>query len=535
MLDHQPYFHYEPLDDDASSRRCFRLCKILPGSGDSPVLCELTNEAISAQSGRYEALSYTWGTDKQQRWIKLNGKPYWVRPNLLLALRTIRKPDEALVVWVDAICINQSDGAERVRQVSVMGDIYRNAKQVLAWIGPAADNSDAFFDYLENLDRRKGVDEDDDDDDPEKESKMAVVKTALRHLNNRPYWRRAWIKQELILSRNITVYCGSRKSQDMETFFRFGSIHQLSQVEGYEDHMLKLYLHRSERREGKSETLKELMDRYSNTECARVRDRVFALYSLAADCQDPESTTSVIDYDISIPALFFALLAHFRPPDILGFSATLQNVLNVREVRLQEYWDKASIREIRGNKPTGVSAAEASAMDYIRQIKAYRSALSCGGDDKPIPAAPDFIVRSHMAKSAPEALGKRDVHVRIDGSKFSLRMKHTLLGLRLLNIYEGDKEFTRSLTEQEASKFMHLVLIVLSDKGKHFYGQEAFERVSGITETQWAEAERPSIEIICSGLAEMSRREDKYTMCLVDCRFLLSTFHGYSLLRPDYE
>jgi hypothetical protein len=176
MFDHQPYFHYEPLN---ASNDSFRLCKILPGLGDSPVLCELTNEAISTQSGNYEALSYTWGTGRQQRWIKLNDKAYYVQPSLLLALRAIRKHDESLLVWIDAVCINQSDDTERAHQVLMMGDIYRNARQVLAGIGLAADGSDAFFDYLANIGNT--------DDDTAKEARKAAAKPALRHLNNRPY------------------------------------------------------------------------------------------------------------------------------------------------------------------------------------------------------------------------------------------------------------------------------------------------------------------------------------------------------------
>jgi hypothetical protein len=33
----------------------------------------------------------------------------------------------------------------------MMGDIYRNVKCVLAWLGQAADDSDTYFGYLENM------------------------------------------------------------------------------------------------------------------------------------------------------------------------------------------------------------------------------------------------------------------------------------------------------------------------------------------------------------------------------------------------
>jgi hypothetical protein len=526
--DHQPYFHYEPLD---ASTDCFRLCKILPGLGDSPVICELTNEAISTQSGHYEALSYTWGTDRQQQWIKLNDKPYHVQSNLLLALRAIRKHDESLLVWIDAICINQSVAAEQVHQVSVMGDIYRNARRVLAWIGPAADDSDAIFDYLENLSAA--------DDEAAKEAREAAAKRALCHLNNRPYWRRAWIKQELILARDITVYCGSKKSHNKDSFFWISSLHLIDGVTGYEDYIFTLCMHRYAQHKGKSETLLELMTRYTNTECLHIRDRVFALYSMAADCQ--ERGSSIIDYSISIPALFFTLLAHFKPSDVLAFAAVLQETLNVRTVQLQEYWDNVSTED---NVPTA-SGVEALALAYIRQMKIYGKSLSSGGC---ITSTPDFIVRSYIANFAPEALGKSDKHYwinpssRFESSRFILCMKHTLLGLRFRRVYESNrprdfeheiKVFQLPFTISEAWKYMILPSILLQMKTRHFYKAEHISPLKKqIIENHGVDAMYPSIDIICCTLAEMSRREAEFVLCLVDCKYVVCTLYGHTLLRP---
>jgi len=38
-------------------------------------------------------------------------------------------------LWVDAICINQSDENERSSQVNLMSTIYRAARRVLVWLG----------------------------------------------------------------------------------------------------------------------------------------------------------------------------------------------------------------------------------------------------------------------------------------------------------------------------------------------------------------------------------------------------------------
>jgi hypothetical protein len=54
---------------------------------------------------------------------------------LLRVLRVSDGSDRGRVLWIDALCINQDDDAERVHQVGIMGSIYRQARQVLVWLG----------------------------------------------------------------------------------------------------------------------------------------------------------------------------------------------------------------------------------------------------------------------------------------------------------------------------------------------------------------------------------------------------------------
>jgi hypothetical protein len=96
---------------------------------------------IRGASGGFAALSYVWGDVEPAQIIYLDGLPRTVTRNLAAALRHLRDPYEFLWIWVDALCINQADLAERAQQVSQMGDIYRQAERVLVWLGPEADNS----------------------------------------------------------------------------------------------------------------------------------------------------------------------------------------------------------------------------------------------------------------------------------------------------------------------------------------------------------------------------------------------------------
>lgn len=57
----------------------------------------------------YEALSYVWGKEKSTDKIRVDGYPFTVTENLYQALSNLRRSGEDRVLWVDAICINQSN------------------------------------------------------------------------------------------------------------------------------------------------------------------------------------------------------------------------------------------------------------------------------------------------------------------------------------------------------------------------------------------------------------------------------------------
>lgn len=133
--------------------------------------------------------------------ILLNGSRMPVRKNLLRFFHEARKPNACATTyfWIDAICINQSNVAERSQQVAMMSLIYTKAANVLLWLGPAYGESRAGMRAIS----RPLTDED-----------MTRIwwKSAgsgIRRMCERGYWSRLWILQELTLARSITVLCGS--------------------------------------------------------------------------------------------------------------------------------------------------------------------------------------------------------------------------------------------------------------------------------------------------------------------------------------
>jgi len=114
-----------------------RFLRLLPAVSRSDVIeCELFCGSLSGTVD-FEALSYTWGTFENAPIISVQRQPRQVTQNLAAALRRLRHPDHPRVLWVDALCINQSDDAEKSLQVAQMRQVYTSPRntQVVVWLG----------------------------------------------------------------------------------------------------------------------------------------------------------------------------------------------------------------------------------------------------------------------------------------------------------------------------------------------------------------------------------------------------------------
>ena len=86
---------------------------------------------------KYIALSYEWGDGVPEKVVVINHFPFKVRKNLYEFLRVVATHHTLETkIFIDAICINQKDRAERSNQVRLMPDIYAKAHEVRAWLGP---------------------------------------------------------------------------------------------------------------------------------------------------------------------------------------------------------------------------------------------------------------------------------------------------------------------------------------------------------------------------------------------------------------
>jgi len=103
-------YPYRQLENEYS----FRLLLITP---DSEWDFTYTLEHSELAKTPYKALSYEWGlpSDEDPN-ITIDGHPVRIRKNLHEALKQLKStipPLSSLTLWVDAICINQHDNAEK--------------------------------------------------------------------------------------------------------------------------------------------------------------------------------------------------------------------------------------------------------------------------------------------------------------------------------------------------------------------------------------------------------------------------------------
>lgn len=141
-LSTQMDYPYETLP----SPNHIRVVQLHKGPSDAPISGSLILVDLNCNIS-YDCLSYTWGgpqcEDVGDEWALLNRHIVLddvvvpIRRNLHDVLTAIRKLDiESLgLLWIDAICINQVDAAERNAQVSMMNKIYACAQKVIVWLG----------------------------------------------------------------------------------------------------------------------------------------------------------------------------------------------------------------------------------------------------------------------------------------------------------------------------------------------------------------------------------------------------------------
>ncbi|KAF2730727.1 hypothetical protein EJ04DRAFT_567496 [Polyplosphaeria fusca] len=249
-------YRYRPLPTATS----IRLLELKPSPDKRSVLSSLKTYELH-HAPPFQALSYTWGNpyttlpkpapsspgkhrridpsvqelgsslghanevlwSTRRKAYVCDGQIINITPNLRDALRmlsTLATSSKASgspgYYWIDSLCMNQENVAERNAQVSRMSDIFKAADSVIVWLGK---EDESVPDAITTMERISQTPEDDwpfipytsfyENANPGKGPNISYHNwLGLIALLERPWFKRAWVVQEIALAKNAIVYCG---------------------------------------------------------------------------------------------------------------------------------------------------------------------------------------------------------------------------------------------------------------------------------------------------------------------------------------
>ena len=225
-----------------------------------------------------------------------------------MALKALRDKKRPRILWIDALCINQSDIEERSSQVAFMSSVYSRAVRVIVWLGESGKDIAKLFDFLNDT---KGkwrqaycrIPQSGPLSNARRNLRSLLWKRTLSGARfersfgqfcHDPYWRCVWIIQEILSASSVVILCGS-KLLDMNYLAAASS----AADRGFQDwagfFLAKQYTRHCSTGETQR-SLSELLTlcKTCNSQCEDSRDKIYGLLSLAND-----NTNLVPDYSKS--------------------------------------------------------------------------------------------------------------------------------------------------------------------------------------------------------------------------------------------
>ncbi|KAI3334650.1 heterokaryon incompatibility protein-domain-containing protein [Ustulina deusta] len=154
--------------------------------------------------------------------VKLGSHVVSLTESLVVALEHLQHHEKTLILWADAVCINQSDNVEKGYQVQMMSRIYKTAALVVAWLGPESEDSDkaikqlrasralafsamAQIDEIQNMFESGQLGQTEGDEPPRAQN---IEFLPVKNLLERPWFDRIWVLQEAVLNDHTLFLAG---------------------------------------------------------------------------------------------------------------------------------------------------------------------------------------------------------------------------------------------------------------------------------------------------------------------------------------
>jgi hypothetical protein len=390
---------YRPLD---TSKDEIRLLFVFHNENSKTFRCTLKYFPLSS-TPPYVALSYAWcepsakdGEAPRRDAVIVDDRDALVTINLALALRTLRVETECL--WVDALCIDQSNISERSSQVAIMQKIYERAKKVIVWLGTEKADSNLALDFIDLMAQEAAK-----PSLPEwlMETANGSMRlrewTAFQKLFDRAWWTRTWAVQEFVLGKEVDFVCGQRIMPSKKLGQAIGSVYHygLSLSKLLHDqhgiafnastprNMIALIACRTWRELGEPVPLLQILDVVNWTACSDSRDKVYGILGIITD---PEIASISPNYNLPTHEVYTSLVRRHiessKALDILVF-AKPTNIIKELPGWVPD-WSVTSLRWpinqiIRGSSSRRTDYCAAKSIDASTVFSPNSSVLTCRG------------------------------------------------------------------------------------------------------------------------------------------------------------
>jgi len=127
-----------------------RLLRVEPAHGrDGALRYAFSKASLNGRAPPFTAVSYCSGQSDPEQIIYVGLTAVKVTETVHNVLREVLASGAALV-WIDQVCIDQRNAAERSSQVALMGVIYSRADRVLVYLGEAGERTSLAVDFMEH-------------------------------------------------------------------------------------------------------------------------------------------------------------------------------------------------------------------------------------------------------------------------------------------------------------------------------------------------------------------------------------------------
>ncbi|TKX24571.1 hypothetical protein C1H76_3180 [Elsinoe australis] len=371
----------------------FRILILAPSHDfNADIQCDLLHVDLDEDYPPFQALSYVWGQSTDTRPVRVGGKTFNATLNLESALRHLRLPGTARHLWVDAICIDQQNNAEKSNHISYMSKVYTHCKSDILWLGTEdriihnATAAMAHFGNLWGLNdqlRKRFISEED-------RARIKQYEESIKDLFAAPaVWKRAWIVQEVAFAPKIMLVAGHSTLQweEVESFLvadeyikkygvpdafhgPFSHDFSIRSWAGGKIAQPQIMLHQRKITHGLVEkyksTLLDVLARFRHTQCTDPRDKIYALLGLVEDDLD-----IVADYSLELKDIYMDCMKRLMEHD--------QNL----DLLCQAPWKIHRNKDRETNLPSWVIDFGDPGEEHI--LFAQRSIFNAGGDDIKMP------------------------------------------------------------------------------------------------------------------------------------------------------